>query len=176
MMRRQILKAVVVAVVSLILFNACSKDPENLIEGTWKVTSNTFTINTPENEYNRALIQSINDHPYAYGALLNVGSEWGFYKSHLTWSYTIEPCRIQVSSDYSTIESITYGDFVSGSGTSTYEVSDDILLLFGDYGNVAQYHIEKLSRNKLVLVYEYDWFDGYACKVNFTVRAVFKKQ
>ena len=176
MMRRQILKTVVVAVVSLILFNACSKDPENLIEGTWKVTSNTITINTPENEYNRLLIQGINDHPYAYGMLLNVGSEWVFYKSHLTRSYTYEPAYRYYSSDYSTIESITYEDFESTSSLSTYEVSDDILRVFDDFGIEHQYDIEKLSRNKLVLVHEYDWFDGYAYKVNFTVRAVFEKQ
>ena len=176
-MRRQILKTVVVAVVSLILFNACSKDPENLIEGTWKVTSNTITINTPENEYNRLLIQGINDHPYAFGGeVMNVGSEWVIYKSHLTRSYTYEPCRIRMSSDYSTIESITFGDLVSESSISTYEVSDDILRVFDDFGIEHQYDIEKLSRNKLVLVREFDAFPGYAFKVKFTVRAVFEKQ
>ena len=180
MMRRQILKTVVVAVVSLILFNACSKDPENypenLIVGTWKVTSNTITINTPENEYNRLLIQAINDHPYGFGWELNVGSVWVFDKSHLTRGWTYEPCGFQMSSDGSTIVSFVYDNFESKSSISTYEVSDDILRVFATSGNVAQYDIEKLSRNKLVLVREIDYFSGREYSVNYTVRAVFEKQ
>lgn len=182
MMRRQILKTVVFAVVSLILFNACSKDPENypenLIEGTWKVTSKTITINTPENEYNRLLIQAINDHdhPYAFGGALNVGSVWVFDKSHLTRGWTYEPCGFQMSSDGSTIVSFVYDNFESKSSISTYEVSDDILRVFATSGNVAQYDIEKLSRNKLVLVREFEAFPGRAYSVKYTVRAVFEKQ